>query len=155
MQMSKMMVQPRLDYFQMVHGVTRRIVDQMPEDKLNFKPVPEVRSYSEIVQHMYGSLEALMKMTKEGKFIEEAAPSNLSKAELNKFVDDKFASAMKVWEGVTDAELNQKVEAWGTPFDAWQFPFFAVDEHWHHRGSLTTYLRINGITPIMIYDYQH
>jgi uncharacterized damage-inducible protein DinB len=155
MQMSKMMIQPRLDYFQMIHGVSRRIIDQMPADKLNYKPTPEVRSWSETVQHMYGSLEAMMKMIQVGKFVEEDKAADLSKAELSKFVDDKFASAMSIWNDVTDAQLNQKVNAWGVDFDAWQFPFFAVDEHWHHRGALTIYLRMNGIQPVMIYDYQH
>lgn len=154
MQMSKMMIQPRLDYFQMVHGVTRRIVDQMPADKLDFRPTPEVRSWSETVQHMYGSLEAMMKMVHDGKFVEEDKAKPLSKAELNAFVDNKFASAMKIWESITDAQLNQKIDAWDTSFDAWQMPFFAVDEHWHHRGALTIYLRLNGVAPIMIYDYQ-
>lgn len=154
MQMSKMMIQPRLDYFKMIHGVSRRIIDQMPEDKLNFKPVPEVRSWSETVQHMYGSLDAMMKMAKDAKFYEDTPGSINSKADLNKFVDDMFASAMKTWETVTDADLTRKFEAWGTTFDCWQMPFFAVDEHWHHRGALTIYLRMNGIEPIMIYDYQ-
>lgn len=155
MQMSKMMIQPRLDYFHMIHGVSRRIIDQIPADKLDYKPTDAVRTFSETVQHIYGSLEAMMKMAKEGKFVEEDKAKNLSKAELNAFVDAKFASAMKVWESITDAELNQKIEAWGTTFDAWQMPFFAVDEHWHHRGALTIYLRMLGIAPIMIYDYQH
>ncbi len=154
MQMSKMMIQPRIDYYKMIHGVTRRIIDQMPADKLDFKPTPEVRSFTETVQHMYGSLEALMMMVKEGKFVEEDSPKNLSKADLNAFVDKKFASAMSIFDGVTDAQLNQKVNAWGSDFDAWQFPFFAVDEQIHHRGALTVYLRMNGITPVMIYDYQ-
>jgi len=154
MQMSKMMIQPRLDYFKMIHGVSRRIIDQMPADKLNYKPTDAVRSYSETVQHMYGSLEAMMKMVATGKFTEEDKPQNLSKSDLNAFVDAKYASAMKIWDGITDAQLNAKVDAWGTSFDGWQLPFFAVDEHWHHRGALTIYLRMNGITPIMIYDYE-
>ncbi|MBK6911893.1 MAG: DinB family protein [bacterium] len=154
MQMSKMMIQPRLDYFHMIHGVTRRIVDQIPADKLDYKPTDAVRTFSETVQHMYGCLDSMMKMTKEGTFCEDTKADIKTKADLNKFVDDMFASAMKTWESVTDAELNRKVDAYGTSFDAWQFPFFAVDEHWHHRGALTIYLRMLGIAPIMIYDYQ-
>ncbi|MCB1060128.1 MAG: DinB family protein [Calditrichaeota bacterium] len=155
MQMMKMMIQPRIDYFKMIHGVTKRILDQMPADKMDFKPTPEVRSWSETVQHMYGSHEALMKMTRDGKFVEEASAKNLSKAELAAFVDEKFAAAMKVWDEIKDEDLNKKVEAWGETMDSYLFPFFAVDEHWHHRGALTIYLRMNGITPVMIYDYQH
>lgn len=154
MHMQKAMFQPRIDYFKMVHGVTRRIVDQMHEDKLNYKPTPEVRTYTELVQHMYGALDALMKMAKDGKFFEDTSGNIKSKADLNAFVDKMFASAMQTWDSITDADLNRKVEAWGVSFDAWQLPLFAVDEHWHHRGALTVYLRMNGITPIMIYDYQ-
>jgi uncharacterized damage-inducible protein DinB len=153
MQVSKMMIQPRMDYFHAIHGVTRRILDQMPADKMDYKPTPDVRSWSETVQHMYGSHEALMKMTRDGKFVQEDDPKKMTKAELAAFVDEKFASAMKVWGEITDADLNKKVEAWGSTMDAYLFPFFAVDEHWHHRGALTIYLRMNGITPIMIYDY--
>lgn len=154
MQMSKMMIQPRMDYFKMIHGVSRRIIDQMPADKIDFRPVPEVRSFAETVKHMYGMFDAMMSMTKQGKFFEDTAGDVSNKANLMAYVDKMWASATATWESVTDEELNRKVNAWGQDFDAWQFPFFTVDEHLHHRGALTIYLRMNGIEPIMIYDYQ-
>ncbi len=153
MKIQKAMLQPRFDYFHAIHGVTRRIVDQIPEDKLDYRPVPEVRSFSEVVQHMYGFLDASMKMVKSGKFQEDTKADIKSKADLNKFVDEMFASAMKTWDSITNENLQQDIDAWGTTMPAFQFPLFAVDEHWHHRGSLTTYLRMNGITPVMLYDY--
>ena len=152
--MFKQMMDGKFGYFKMVHGVTRRMVEQMPEDKLGFKPVPDVRSFSEIVVHMYGFLDSSMQMVKQGKFVEDPNPAISSRAELLKFVDSQFSKAMATLDTLTEEELNKPLEAWGSTFEAWKMPSFAYDEHWHHRGSLTVYLRLNGITPVMIYDYQ-
>lgn len=152
--MNKQTMDGKYGYFKMVHGVTRRMIDQMPEDKLGFKPAPEVRSFSEIVVHMYAFLDSSMQIVKTGKFVDDVNPAISSKAELLKFVDSQFAKAMATLDTLTDAQYATNVDAWGTTFPAWQLPAFAYDEHWHHRGSLTVYLRLNGITPVMIYDYQ-
>mgnify|MGYP003381101304 CR=1 FL=1 len=51
------------------------------------------------------------------------------------------------------SSAGKSIAAYGQEFAGWQFITFAYDEHWHHRGQFTVYLRLCGITPLMIYDY--
>ena len=59
----------------------------------------------------------------------------------------------EIWDQITDDDLSRTVEAYGTSFPAVDFLGFTYDEHWHHRGQFTVYLRLRGVEPIMIYDY--
>jgi uncharacterized damage-inducible protein DinB len=151
--MNKQQLTGMYGYFKMVHGVTRRMIDQVPADKIDFKPTPEQRSFGETVVHMYSFLDSSMSTAKAGKFTSDEEVKAASKQEMLDLVDKKFAHAMSTLETITDEELPKVVEAYGQSFPAWQFPAFAYDEHWHHRGALTVYLRLLGIEPLMIYDY--
>jgi uncharacterized damage-inducible protein DinB len=60
---------------------------------------------------------------------------------------------MAGFEALTEAQVQGTIAAYGAEFRGWQYLGFAYDEHWHHRGQLTVYLRLLGIEPVMIYDY--
>lgn len=154
MQMTKAMLQPQIDELKMIHGVTRRIIDQIPPDQINYRPFEGVRTFAETVEHMYAFVEEVMIMIETGKFYTGITGNIHSKADLLAFVDERFTNAMAKWENITDEQLQVNVKAWGWDFQAWQFIGHNNDEIWHHRGALTIYLRGLGIQPVMIYDYQ-
>lgn len=140
-------------YFRMVLGMTRRLVEQWPEERIDFRPVPEVRSAAEILAHMYAFLEEAALTAQRGRHEKQDEPVLRSKAEALAFMDRQVARFYEIWGGLGDAELERTITAYGTEFPAWQFVEFAYDEHWHHRGQLTVYLRLCGVEPLMIYDY--
>jgi uncharacterized damage-inducible protein DinB len=143
-----------LHYFKMVTAVTRRLVDQFPADKIHYKPTEGVRTVAEIIAHNYAFMEAGVRTVIDGKFAEVAEPKLADKAAVLAFMDQQVATLLKLWPQVTDAQLGVKIDAWGTQMRGADFITFINDEHWHHRGQLTTYLRMLGIQPVMIYDYQ-
>lgn len=153
--MNKQMAEGMFGYFRMVLGVTRKIVDQFPADKMNFKPTDAQRTVAETVVHMYYFLLIAMESIRDGKVPENMAEPKISgKAELLAYMDKNVEAANKIFAGLTDDQLAQMIEAWGMTFPAWQMLTFTNDEHWHHRGALTVYLRLCGIEPIMIYSYE-
>lgn len=151
--MNKATFQGIYDYFRMVHKMTRRIVDQFPADKMNYKPTPDQRTVAETVCHMYTFLCEAMETVKSGQFVEPNEPKITNKAELLAYVDSQVEKAYVIFETIKDEHLERVVSAYEMEFPAWRFLAFAYDEHWHHRGALTVYLRLCGIEPIMIYDY--
>ena len=152
--MNKQMAEGMFGYFRMVLGVTRKLIDQFPEDKLSFKPTDTQRTVAETVSHMYTFLPSSMEIIQAGKFIEPKEPEFKSKSEMLAFMDSSVEKTYKIFGELTDAQLQPIIEAYDESFPAWQFLTFAYDEHWHHRGALTVYLRLCGIEPMMIYNYE-
>lgn len=143
-----------IGYFKMVTAVTRRLVDQFPADKIHYKPTDSVRTVAEIISHTYTFMEVGVRTVIAGKYVEVAEPKLADKAAVLAFMDQQVATLYQLWPQVTDAQLGVMIDAWGTKLMGASFITFINDEHWHHRGQLTTYLRMIGIEPVMIYDYQ-
>lgn len=143
----------KYEYFRMVLGMTRRMVEQWPADRIGFRPVPEVRSAAEILTHMYTFLVEGAVTVKAGRHEKQEEPTLGSKDEVLRFMDAQVAQFYALWAELGDTELERTIEAYGTEFVASDFLGFVYDEHWHHRGQLTVYLRMCGVEPLMIYDY--
>lgn len=76
-----------------------------------------------------------------------------SLAEAREWLDRAFAAALRTVEGKSDADLRAPLAdgpiMGGLPRMA---VFGAITDHTaHHRGALTVYSRLNGITPPMPY----
>ncbi len=153
MSITKPSLQPKYDYFRMVMGMTRHMVEQFPEDKFDYKPVPEVRSVSELLSHMYAFLVEAAVTVQKGVHTNEEEPKLGGKAEVLAYMDRQVERFYQIWGDLTEENLNSTIEAYGTSFPAHGFLNFAYDEHWHHRGQLAVYLRMCGVEPLMIYDY--
>ena len=151
--MNKQQLEGMYGYFRMVLGMSRRLIEQFPDDKMDFRPVPESRSAAEIIAHLYTFLADAQTTVAKGEQLSNPEPKLATKAEALAYMDSQVEKAFQVFAGLTDAQLSASITAWGEPFTAWQFVSFAYDEHWHHRGQLTVYLRLCGVAPIMLYDY--
>jgi len=151
--MNKQTLEREWKYFRMVLGVSRRLVEQIPEDKLDFRPSPEVRTASELVVHAFTYLTESVATVAAGKQVDPGEPKIEKKAELLNWIDKQVESAFAGFEKLTDEQLAAKISVWGESFHGWQLLDFAYQEHLHHRGQLTVYLRLMGIAPIFIYDF--
>jgi len=151
--MNKHTLDRQWKYFRMVLGVSRKLVDQIPDDKLDFRPAPEVRSVGELVVHAFTYLTESVETVAAGKQVNPGEPHFDSKPELMKWIDSQVETAFAGFEKLTDAQLAAKIDCWGEQFHGWQLLDFAYQEHLHHRGQLTVYLRLMGIAPVFIYDF--
>jgi len=166
--MNKQELLERRDYFNMVHGVTRRAIAALADHELEFRPQPGMRSPRELVFHIYTQEQFLAEAARQGRFTQEMAsgstPEDLSAAaalsrlltvrDVLAYVDECHQAAERIFRSMSEADVARPVEsAFGT-YPAWQYFNFAYDEHWHHRGQLYSYLRLLGKEPPMLYDYQ-
>lgn len=155
-------------YFNMVHGVTLRLIGAFSDADLDFRPQEGVRSVRELLMHMYSMERTLAENIRSGKLPGGAESPDVPESEAGKAilaelktVADLQAYARRYHQALDDTlaamseeEVQQLVEAPYGSFPAWQFFQFIYDEHWHHRGQLYTYARLLGKEPPMLYDYE-
>ncbi|QNI32345.1 DinB family protein [Alloacidobacterium dinghuense] len=121
---------------------------KMPEENYSFKPVPEVRSFGQLVGHEaeenYFFCSLATGAENPGKGIEK---TKTSKADLVAALKDAVAYCNTAFEGMTDAKGAQMTKFMN--FDIAKITLLSLntahtDEHY---GNMVTYLRIKGIVP--------
>jgi uncharacterized damage-inducible protein DinB len=140
-------------YFHKVLGVTRKLLDQLPVDGLDFRPTPGARSTAELVAHAYSMIPDAVATVAKGEFVEGPAPNFTTKEDMLRWADEQIVRGIANFEKLTEAQMMATITVMGEQFPAWQMLDFTYQEHLHHRGQLTVYLRLMGITPHSIYDF--
>lgn len=158
--MTKEVLMGMMSYFDMVHGVTRKAVAKIPDDKLDWRPTSEVRTVKELVAHIYECERVFARGAKKGSLEEadfaqegERVKALNTVQDLINYGQEAHQEAMEIAADLTEEDMRKTVKCfWG---DMQPFILFssAYDEHWHHRGQLYVYLRLLGIEPPNLYDY--
>jgi uncharacterized damage-inducible protein DinB len=157
----------KLEYFNMVHGVTVRAITTLDDEDLDFRPQPTMRTPKELIFHIYTQEKLLAEAAKEGRLTAEAAGSSApetatvapqlkalaSVTNVRAYAESCHQAAEDVLKSMSESDLNRPVESPFGTYPAWRYFDFAYDEHWHHRGQLYTYLRLLKKEPPMLYDY--
>ena len=138
---------------------TLELLNLMPEDKFDFRPTAEVRSFAELFKHLAGSFQLQQKVLK-GEFttleqefpvVQQLEKSSLSKQQIITLLDNEFDNMSALLAGMSEKDLKQTFTfdfIPGAPVKNYREIFtFSRDHLTHHRGQATTYLRLNGIKP--------
>jgi len=146
-----------------VRGGLIEEVENIPEDKFDFRPTSEVRSVAEMVQHI---LEVALMMTGEltrtdTDFRRAPWPELLdlyashvrqanTKAELLALLRSSMSEAEEKFRAAGELEMLQFI----TRFDGRQGTKLAwlhhgIAQEMYHRGQLVTYARLMGIEPAL------
>ena len=151
--------------FRTVRKNTLAIAEDIPEDKYDFRPMPETRSVRELLAHIALSngfqkaIHAEQRLTTLAGFdfpslmkrltAEEKAPR--TKAQLIELLTTDGEAWAKWMEGLDDKFLGEVIAMppGGTPPTRTRFDMvLSVKEHeMHHRGQLMLIERILGIVP--------
>jgi|WetSurMetagenome_2_1015567.scaffolds.fasta_scaffold438205_2 uncharacterized damage-inducible protein DinB len=148
-----------------VRGNTILIAQDIPEDKYQFKPVPEYRTVAQMLAHIalsYGfqyQVHAVEKRnTLEGfdfpalmKALMEEESRSRTKAQLIDLLQKEGEKWAGWAEGLSDAFLAEPVQmpAGSTPLQKSRLEMIlSVKEHeMHHRGQLMLIQRLVGVVP--------
>lgn len=134
-----------------------KLLKAVPEDKLDWRPAPGVRSFREVFLHIalgnrfildiadnQPSMEALEKQARENS---KAEHGKAGKDEIEKLLTASFVVARKSMEAAQAPALGRDEKFWGTPTTR-RGIYTILDVHAaEHLGQLIAYCRANGITP--------
>ena len=149
------------DRMRLANGIALRLVEMIPEDRLDDRLVPSMRTPKQLVVHLYVmAVRELVECVPRGEIREigddEACAPIQSKGALLKLCRDSWQAADAAVRSITDAQLEAEVKTpWGRSLSGKSLINVARDEFHHHRGQLYTYVRLMGLEPPDVYDFSN
>ena len=123
-------------------SVNQRVLEMakdFPEDKYEFKPKPEMRTFGAVIVHIAsGNIYAAKAGRGENVNWDELDPNNYkTKAQVVALMEKSIADANATLKTLSDDSFAKTVEPW-----------LEVTEHSaEHYGLLVAYYRVNGLVP--------
>jgi len=130
-----------------------QIVAAMPEDKWDFRPVKEVRSFREMVLHLvedgYSHIGYVKGMSREQSAKLTEKYKNLkTKDELLKALNESYDYGDKVLGEITDQNAMDMVSGMRSErMTRVEAALVAFEDQMDHYGNFVVYLRLNGVVP--------
>lgn len=127
-------------------SIVMRAAEKMPEANYAFKPVPEVRSFGQVVVHILveqnGVCASVKGVAKPADPSDKATKADIVAAlkASNAFCDAAFA-------GLTDANATEPVNFWGGTHPRVSAISMIAEHDGEHYGNLVTYMRLKGVVP--------
>ena len=129
-----------------VKTMVLRAAEKMPEENYAFKPVPEVRSFGQLIGHITFSQQTLCAMVK-GVPGPPAAAEKTAKADLVAALKDSNATCDAAFENLTDANATDVLTIWGENRTRVTGLFMLSFHGYEHYGNMVTYMRLKGLVP--------
>ena len=129
---------------------TRRVLERVPNDKLNWRPHPKSRTLGELALHIAIVPGGVAEFVTSGNTVQVpdfADPSPETAAELVPALNESIDKAKKLLNGISDAELMETWRMFDGDKEVFAIPRVGMLRsimlnHWyHHRGQLSVYLR--------------
>jgi uncharacterized damage-inducible protein DinB len=132
-----------------------RIAEVVPEDKYDFKPTPEVRSFREMLTHVITENYFFMSMV-TGQKAPDMAPINALKTrpEIIKAMTESYDNGTKILAGLDEAKAMELVPMRNQQTPRWAIVMANIVDGMDHYGNLVVYMRLNGIVPPATADRQ-
>jgi uncharacterized damage-inducible protein DinB len=148
------LVDALLPEFDREMGITRKLLERVPDDKFEWKPHPRSMSLGRLAEHvatipMWGSVTITQSEIDMGG--SDPAPPMTSRADLLKAFDANVAGTRAALSGRSDAEfmapwsLKHKGHTVFTMPKAAVWRGFVMSHLIHHRAQLSVYLRMNDV----------
>jgi len=123
------------------------MAEDFPEDKYDFKPKPEMRSFAEQVLHATGSVY-YWKATLEGRqFGESDEPKRAqfkNKAEIVAYAKKAVADGTAILES---ADFSKVIKGRRREINPYEFWSDFCEHPGEHYGQLVAYYRLSGLVP--------
>jgi uncharacterized damage-inducible protein DinB len=160
--MNKAVLSPMWNALRMANGITLRAIAEIPKDKLDSRPIRDMRTPKELVAHMYSAMPSIAQGIVKGEItwsdeMDKVACDRIKTAEdLQRFAADSWKTADRAIQSLTDAQIGAMVKTpWGSDFPGFICAAIIYDEHLHHRGQLYAFLRQLGVAPPFMWDFEH
>jgi uncharacterized damage-inducible protein DinB len=126
------------------------MAEDFPEDKYDFKPKPEQRSFAEQLLHMAGSNDYFTEVAQGRKPTDDESRAHFkTKADVVTYVKKQFADGAALIKAKGDAGMNDLV----TDAESHQqtrvvdLAYGFIEHCGEHYGQLAVYYRVAGLVP--------
>jgi hypothetical protein len=129
------------------------IAEDLPEDKYDYKPNPDSRTFRAVLLHVSASMYYFTDPAQKQKprYADDPKPADLkinSKADLVAFVKQCVEDGADVIKAKGDKGMNEGVNAGGPRLSRVDELAYGLIEHsGEHYGNLVAYYRNNGMVP--------
>ena len=125
------------------------VAEAMPEERYDFKPVPEVSPFGEQLVHVAGIAQRFIDSAKGTKSESGQPHKTMTKAEVIGLLKQTFQTGQEMIGSLSDAQLAEPVkypigDRMVTRLGFWLGPLYQIR---NHHGQLVVYLRMNGVVP--------
>ena len=146
--------QTLLAHWQGHRGLTRKMIEAFPEDKLFTYSIGGMRPFSVLVYEFLGMAVPGLQGIATGKWQRFAdAEKVTTKAELLALWDETTAQINDIYPTIPPHRFEEQDVAFGQwPGTGTSFIFYFIDNEIHHRGQAYVYLRSLGIEPPAFWD---
>ena len=143
-----------LKYWQGHRGLTRKMIEAFPEDKLFTYSIGGMRPFAELIYEFLGMAVPGITGIATGKWEKWAdARKVTTKKELLALWDEATESINRIWPAIPPHRFQEEDVAFGQwPGTGISFLFYFIDNEIHHRGQAYVYLRTLGIEPPAFWD---
>jgi uncharacterized damage-inducible protein DinB len=143
-----------LKHWQGHRGLTRKMIEAFPEDKLFTYSIGGMRPFAELVYEFLGMAVPGITGIATGTWAQWADSKKVTtKEELLTLWDEATEQVNNIWPTVPTHRWQEEDVAFGQwPGSGISFLFYFIDNEIHHRGQGYVYLRSLGIEPPAFWD---
>jgi uncharacterized damage-inducible protein DinB len=128
---------------------TLPLIQQLTEVDIMSKPVAGVREIGEVVLHLIRSLEYYTRGVVTGQW--EALPYTLeshdSAESIIELAEIVFKRVKQYSNIIPEGDLSRVIKGFNRPATVSEIILEMIEHSIHHRGQITVYYRLLGITP--------
>jgi uncharacterized damage-inducible protein DinB len=133
-----------LQYYDKVHERTRKAVDQIPPERLEWTYREGKFTLGDLVRHLAAInryMFAEVAMRRPNRYPGHGRELADGYAAVVEYFERMHAETVKIIGAMTEADLKAKCETpAGFPMSAWKWLRSMVEHEIHHRGQIYTYL---------------
>ena len=143
-----------LKHWQGHRGLTRKMIEAFPEDKLFTYSIGGMRPFADLVYEFLGMAVPGVTGVATGRWQPWADAKKVStKKELLSLWDQATAEINQIWPTIPPHRFDEEDVAFGQwPGTGTSFLLYFIDNEIHHRGQAYVYLRSLGIEPPAFWD---
>ena len=136
-------------YWEGIRGRTRRVVEVIPPDLIEWSPGPGRWTLGDTVRHLAGIERDMYAENVRGRptrYPGHGRELAEGKTDVLAYLDRKHRQAVEIFRSLTPEKLDAKCQTpAGTPITTWKWLRAMVEHESHHRGQLYLMLGLLGV----------
>lgn len=148
-------IEPFLDYFERVRERTRRVIDCIPPERLEWTHKPGAFTFGDLIRHL-GAIERHMfaenALARPSRYPGHGPELAEGHEAVLAYFDEMHRQSMEIFRGLTAEDLQRRCETpGGAKIAVWKWLRSMVEHEIHHRGQIYLMLGLLGIATPPLY----